>query len=63
MIISNDEKYLFTSGNDKIVNVYYVPNYLKICSIECPFQVQNLYLSNDQVMLIAVGTTGEICFW
>jgi hypothetical protein len=48
MVVSNDEKYLFTSGNDQTIQVYYLSNFLKICSIDdCPFQIKNLYLSID----------------
>jgi len=62
MTLTSDERYLFTAGDDKKIFVYYTPTMTNICEILAPFEVKNLKISVDTMILIAIGE-GSIAYW
>ena len=63
MVVSKDKKYLFSSGDDFKINLWYIGNWQLLCSIKCSFEIRHLKLSLDDCILVGMCRNGEVAHW
>lgn len=64
IVFSNDEKYLFSSGDDKRIVVWHADLWVELCSLTNDFPIYTLNLSLDsQFLMCNDKLKGKVCFW
>ena len=54
IVMTNDEKLLFSGSLDKHIGVWSLEKYYKICYLKCDLPIRTLVLSNDNDFLIGI---------